>query len=182
MDGEVHNLGILAEPRGALSACVGCACADGLPRHASATPRPAPTAPPEGGARRWLMRGAPRETGNRAARIPRSRQWTDRLEESGWWPLLDPLLRDWLIFYPQASARSRPLCVRQSSHPSAGLTVERPRADCGGVRLPDCGFFLLSKPPLVPLSGTGGGFFAFGVFSLKSPLGPPALSRPAPRP
>ena len=36
-----------------------------------------------------------RETGNRAAKIRLSRQWTEHLKEFGLWPLQELLLRDW---------------------------------------------------------------------------------------
>ena len=44
-----------------------------------------------------------RESGDAAAKIPRSSQWKEHLDECGSRPLLDLLLRNWLFSsYPRA--------------------------------------------------------------------------------
>ena len=80
-------------------------------------------ASPEGGASRSLMRGATRQTGNRAAKIPRSCQWTENLKELGWWPLLDPLLRDWLHYPCAISQFAREILSAGCNSPVAVFVI-----------------------------------------------------------
>ena len=143
---------------------------------------------PEGEETRSLRRGALRQTGNRAARIPRSRQWTEHLKELGWRPLLDPLLRDWLP-HPLPVCRtgrtlymcalSLPACcaLLLGPHTRRGATPRmrssrlgsRPRASryCGC-----CAFqTLVSQPPYSSPQR------ARRLFHLRSPLSFVVLSR-----
>ena len=46
-----------------------------------------------------IMRGGMRESGDAAAKIPRSSQWKEHLDECCCRPLLDLLLRDWLFSF-----------------------------------------------------------------------------------